>query len=191
MKFLLEKVKKQLSNFIDDYIEELSELNNEITQRSYDFNYVFYELDNMQFSLMKHPDESLIEFNELYAQVQSYQSRLVNIIIEIRKEKQIWLGYKYTVDRFFKKLKSILFSRSDIQSLKNQELRESRIYTELDPVIAIQSTVEEVLRNLDYLIDICTLKKDDLDKANTNMSRQQKVIESLIGLGYPVNINRS
>jgi len=37
------------------------------------------------------------------------------------------------------------------------------------------------------MIEIANIQKDKLDNAITNMSRQQRVTESLIGLGYPVN----
>lgn len=174
-----------MTGILEKYTQEILDLTNDITNRGYDFAWVLTEIDGIQFSLMNNPDDSLAEFMELYSVVQAHQSRLVSIIISIRKEKQVWLKFKYSVDGLFKKLRNtLLSSRTDIQILKSQELRDGKINEELEPLVNLQRIISGVFDDLEYLIEVCELKKDDLDKANTNMSRQQKVVETLIGLGY-------
>lgn len=174
-----------MNPLIEAYAPMVLEISEEIQNKAFDFAYVLPEIESIQFYLMEHPDDSLSEFNRAYSIVQAYQSRITTIIIEIRKEKQIWLIYKSRVDKLFKRLRSILMSgRDDIKSLKNQDLREAAIANELSDVVRLTDVVNDTIDDLDYLIDICELKRDDLERANTNMSRQQKVVESLIGLGY-------
>jgi len=175
-----------MEGILEKFTQEILDLTNDITNQGYDFAGVLPEIEGMQFSLMANPDDSLSEFMGLYSVLQAHQSRIVSIIITIRQEKQTWIKFKYSVDRLFKKLRNtLLSSRKDIQTLKSQELRDGKINEELEPLVNLQQIISGVFDDLDYLIEICELKRDDLDKANTNMSRQQKVVETLVGLGYP------
>lgn len=175
-----------MSDLLNLYQEQIEELTVQVTEKGYDFSYVMEELSSIQLSLLDHPEENLFEFNVLYATLQSHVSRVTNIILDLRAEKQFWISsFKYQVDKLFYKLRfNLLSSRIDIKALKTQELREAAISTELESIVEIRDIIEKAISDIDYLIKQCEIKRDDLDKANTNMSRQQRVIESLIGLGY-------
>lgn len=173
-----------MSNIIELYSDQILDLVGQVESKGYEFSEVISELQSIDLKLLDHPDEDLFGFNELYAEVQSYISRVTSIILSLREEKQVWLTFKYQADKLFSKMRyNLLSTRDDIKMLKSQELREASIFTELSQVIDIQSIIERSLSDLDYLVKQCEIKRDDLDKANTNMSRQQRVIESMIGLG--------
>ena len=56
--------------------------------------------------------------------------------------------------------------------------------------LIISNSEYNVIEDLDLSIDMVTVKREQLDKANTNLSRQQKVLDTLVGLGYPVHAQR-
>jgi t-SNARE complex subunit (syntaxin) len=79
-----------------------------------------------------------------------------------------------------------LTSREDIKGLRNKELQEAKVQEEVPELADLEEMIDSVIDDLDLMIDIVKEKKEELDKANTNLSRQQKVVESMIGLGYSV-----
>lgn len=180
-----------INDLIESHLEEVSEIVSFVQTREFNFGYVIPELREISVNLLPAPEEAINEFNILYALVQSYQSRIVSIIVELREEKQSWLSTKRTVDNLFRKLRNKILAEPEISSLKNQDLREAAVSKHLEMVVSLQTSVDNVLKDLEYLVEMCALKREDLERTNVNMSRQQKVVESLINLGYPVSyLNR-
>ena len=77
-----------------------------------------------------------------------------------------------------------------VRKLKNKELQEAYVHEQVSELVDVKELIEDAIDSLDLLIDTFQIRKDDLDKANVNLSRQQKVVESLIGLGHPVQSHR-
>lgn len=177
---------------IEEYVPELVDLIQEVQSRSYSFEEDLFWIQSLTFSITEHPEESVAEFNELYARVQSFHSRVTSILISILQEKAIWQRLYQRAKRLYRKARGgLLHSRKDIKELRNKELQEAAVHEEIRELVDVQEAIGFVLEDLDLLVEIVELKKEELDKANTNLSRQQKAVETLVGVGYPVQGARS
>ena len=176
---------------IDACISDLVEVVQEIQERNYSFDKEIQEIASISFSLQKDPQEDVVTFNELYAFVQSHLSRVAAIVIDIYREKAWWQKRYHRIKRLYLKARTLmLHTRSEIKALKNKELQEAAIHEEIREVVDLMSIIENVIDDLELSIDMVTVKREELDKANTNLSRQQKVLDTLVGLGYPVHARR-
>jgi hypothetical protein len=176
---------------IDACIPDLLQIIQDIQGRDYSFDKEIKEVASISFSLQKDPQEDVVIFNELYAEVQSQLSRISSIVIEMYREKAWWQKQYHIIKRLYRKARTLLLhTRADIKALKNKELQEAAIHEEIREVVDLMGIVENVIEDLELSIDLVTVKREELDKANTNLSRQQKVLDTLVGLGYPVHARR-
>ena len=176
---------------IDACIPDLVQIVEDIQGRDYTFDKEIQEVTSVSLSLQKDPQEDVIVFNELYAEVQSHLNRISSIIVEMYREKAWWQKRQHTIKRLYLKARTLLLhTRNEIKALKNKELQEAAIHEEIREVVDLKSIIENVIEDLELSIDMITVKRDELDKANTNLSRQQKVLDTLVGLGYPVHARR-
>jgi NifU-like protein involved in Fe-S cluster formation len=156
-----------------------------------DFVAEIQELKQMIVELDSDPDQNIGNLNALYAKVQGYLSRVAEILIEmheaLREARKAASGYKtaYALERA-----KLLSTSIEIQQLKNQSLQEAAVMTQLRSLFEQKEQAERDVDDLELLIKITQQKMDDLDKLNTNLSRQQKVVETLIGIGHQVKANR-
>ena len=176
---------------IDACIPDLLQIVEDIQGRDYTFDKEIQEVTAVSLSLHKDPQEDVVVFNELYAEVQSHLNRISSIIVEMYREKAWWQKRYHTVKRLYLKARTLLLhTRVEIKALKNKELQEAAIHEEIREVVDLKSIIENVIEDLELSIDMITVKRDELDKANTNLSRQQKVLDTLVGLGYPVHARK-
>jgi hypothetical protein len=91
-------------------------------------------------------------------------------------------------EKIFKRIKMRMLARDpDVKKLKNKELQEAYVSDKFDYVVAIIDNVEMHISNTDELINIVLLRDKDLDRANVNVSRQQRFVEGLLSQNHPVN----
>lgn len=151
----------------------------------------FRELDGIQFSLSPTPEEDLAGFNENYAYVQSYANRVASILMNIKKEIGEWRGLKSRTQAIFRKAKNtILVQDPSIKTLKNMELQTAAIQSKVPELIDLLEQLDILIDSLETDADVVKIKKELLDNANTNLSRQQRVVEAMISLNIPVGVYR-
>lgn len=172
---------------IEECIPDLESLIEEVSQRDFSFDEEMTEVRSLSFSLFANPDEDITEFNRLYSELQSNISRVATVLIGVMSEKALWQKWLGRTTGLYRKARNRLLStRSDIKELRNKELQEAKVHEEIPELIDLKELIERVIDDLDLSIDIIEVKKEELDKANSNLARQQKVVESMIGLGYAV-----
>lgn len=180
----LNKEKHPIESCASDLVSLIDDINN---ARSDPYDTPYREILQMGAELENSPEENLSSFNEKYAFIQSQHNRLTSIIIELRMELKRWQIYKSRLKILYRKARNLLLtSRDDIKTLRNKELQEAAIQTELDNIIDLLDGLDIVIEDLQYTSEIAMLKKDQLDKINMNINRQQKVVEDMIFLNHPV-----
>ncbi|MCK9543221.1 MAG: hypothetical protein M0R03_14465, partial [Novosphingobium sp.] len=106
-----------------EYFNDTSKLLDSVFSRFYDFSSEMAEIETMSFSLLEAPEESIADFNVLYARVQSLQSRCASILISINREKSEWQSLKSSAARVYKKVQNLIYVNDGIcKTLKNQQL---------------------------------------------------------------------
>jgi peptidoglycan hydrolase CwlO-like protein len=172
-------------------INKVEDLILEVSNQEFSFANDIQEILDMDFKLRPDPDNGMDEFNDLYAKVTSYQSRVAAIIIQIYREKAVWQKFYNRAKSMYRKNRNTLLGTHDeIRALRNKELQESAVQELIPELTDVKELIEDVLEDIDLLVTTVEEKKEELDKANTNLSRQQRVVESLIGLGHRVTPHR-
>jgi len=165
----------------------------EIRQQSFDFTRDLAEIRQIDFRLDAHPEDDVVGFNELYAAVQAHHSRVTKILMQLYREKGIWQRYRSRVKLYLRRKRNFIlagFTPVQLKQLKTKEVIEATIQERMPQWFDLMDRIEGVLEDLELLIDTAVLKRDELLNANVNMSRQQKAVETLIGLQYPVSARR-
>ena len=177
---------------VEECKQEVEELITDVYARDYTFEAELDEVNTtMVLQLDAHPEEAVAEFNELYSEAQAYQSRVTSILISAYKEKRVWERFNAIAKSLYRKAKNRLYvTDDDIKSLRNKELQEAAVQEKIPDLTNVKEYIENNVEDLESIISIVKEKKEDLDKANTNLSRQQKVVETLVGIGYSVRANR-
>jgi hypothetical protein len=186
------EVKILEDSLYDGYVDEVMELVNDVQSRIYDFSNEMHEVETMHFSLLEVPEESVADFNILYSKVQSYLTRCASILITINKEKGEWQSLKSKAERIYKKIQNFVYANDiKIKELKNQALQLAYAEEKMPSLIRVLQIIESVIPDLKSLEDRVQIRLNDLDRANTNLNRQQKITEDLIALNHPVRTFRS
>jgi len=180
-----------LKEVYDGYLATVDELSIDIKTRSFDLYSKLNELKEISVELLKDPEQHMVAFNELYAEAQSRYNRVCAILIEIIQEKSYWKRMYLITDKVFKRASNFLLTTDEVSSLRNQILQEAKVESELHLIVSLNKICKAVLEDMKDMIEIANIQKDKLNNAITNMSRQQRVTESLIGLGYPVGTHNS
>jgi len=169
------------------YKDSVDRLKEKVYARDYSFEEELKEISEMNINIVEHPEEDVAGFNELYSIVQSYRSRVSSILIDIQKEKSVWQEYKSEAKSIYRRAHDvILTTQEEVKNLRNKELQEAKVRESVVSLVYIMEYLDIILDNLEMLLYVFREKKEDLDSINTNLSRQQKIVESLIGLNYPV-----
>lgn len=149
----------------------------------------FKELDQIVFALSPTPEDDLAGFNENYAYVQSHANRVASMLMNSKKEVGEWRGFKSRAQSLFRKAKgSILVSDPSIKTLKNLDLQNAAIQSKIPEIVDLIEQLDLIIDSIETDIDVIKIKKELLDNANTNLSRQQRVVEDMIGLNIPVGV---
>lgn len=175
---------------IEQLLPQLQSLLADVQERKYSFGSEIDEIKQMQVSLISDPEHEVVGLNVLYGTVQGFLSRITYILLQVYEEKSVWLRYKHIADGLYRKAKNRLSAQENIRTAKNKEIQEALIQEEIPELSDIRDYIDFIIEDLDELSDIIKAKRDDLDKINTNLSRQQKVIDTLVGLNYPVTASR-
>jgi hypothetical protein len=174
----------------DLFSDDLELLVQEVGNQSYYFDSVLQEIKDMIFIITEDPENDFVSFNNLYAKVTAYFSRASSILISIETERAVWQKFHSRAKRMYKLKENIFLQDEVIQALRNKELQKATVESRMPEVVRMKILIEDVLDNLTGIAAIVKIKCDELDKACTNLNRQQRVVESMIGLGYPVNVKR-
>lgn len=167
------------------YVIELQELQAEIAQRSFNFESSIYELQEMQLSLAAHPEHNILELNEIYARGQAYFDRVTTILISIQAELSFWKAFLQEARRILKKARMLLIEYdTKVTQQKNLSLQEAYIEAQVPEIIFLVHELEKTIMRLKDYADMALLRRDSLDKLITTQGKQQRVLESLINLGY-------
>jgi len=175
---------------IEECIPDLSKLVEDIEERQQlIYNTPYLEIDDISFSLSTTPEDDINSFNEKYSYIQSHCNRVSDIFIQIKKELRIWSSYKNRLKILYRKARNLLLTtKPEIKALKNKELQEAAVQTSLETLVDLMDGLDIVIEELEYDADIVSIKMANLDKANVNLNRQQKVVEDMIGLNGPVGV---
>ncbi len=153
-----------------------------------DFENEIKEVLMFSCTLDQFPEEAFADISFLYAEVQSYLSRTSSVLSNMYVYKSKLGRLVREGNRIFKKAKNrILATEEDIRKLRNQSLQEAAINDKLYYIVDIIDSINNSLEYLSEQIDIVAIKEKDLDRINSNINRQQRHVESLIGLNYPVH----
>lgn len=184
------KITGSITYPIESYVSDLLSLVDEIKNRHLTIYKVPYdEIDGINFTLSENPDEDIAIFNNKYAYVQSYISRLAYILIQLKKELRVWNSIIGRLNVLYKKARNLLLiNKPDIKSLRNKELQEAAIQNELSDLVSLIDEVNLIIDELNYDYDIVMIKKDTLDRANLNLNRQQKIVEDEMLLNGILNV---
>ena len=186
------EVKILEEDIYEGYSGEVMEVLEDIHARMYDFSDEMHEVENMNFTLLSAPEESVADFNILYARVQSYLSRCASILITINKEKSEWQSVKSKAERIHKKIQNFVFANDPkIKELKNQALQTAYAEEKMPSLVRALNIIDSVIPDLKLLEDRVQIRLNDLDRGNTNLNRQQKITEDLIALNHPIGTFRS
>ena len=181
----------ELFHPLADHVPILLEIVQGIQQREYSFDPEIEEVRKLTPHLEEAPEDDVAGFNTLYSVLQAYQSRTASIMFSVLQEKAWWIQQLHHVKRSYKRARAVLLhTRPEIKELRNKELQDAAISEEINEIVQLMSFLEDVIEDLELTVELLQVKQTDLEKANTNLSRQQKIVESLIGLGDPVRARR-
>ncbi len=181
---------KEIIHPVERYTNDLNHLLDAISERTEVMYQVPYEeLNNILDELDPNPDIDIAIFNEKYSYVQSHHNRVCKILSELKKEYKTWQTFLGEARILYKKARNnILTNNKELQKLKNRDLQEAALQEEIPDLVDLVDRLEIIVNELKEEIGIVTLKADLIDKANTNINRQQKIVEDEIVLHYPVGV---
>jgi len=166
----------------DPVVEDLI---NDVYTEAYDFTEDYREVMSLRMDLYENPEEGLAELGTQYAEVQAFVSRVTNILTEILVKRSTWRIYKSRIDQIYIRARNHYFIHDvTVKSLRNKELQEAAVQERIPHIMTMMNFIDRVAADLKDLLEIVREKKDEFDKINVNINRQQKIVESLISLGY-------
>ncbi len=174
-----------------NFIPKLEYLLSEVLQRSYDFTEDLNEIETLNTDLTENPEEGIVEFNIAYAKVQNDFNYVSDIHGKVLREIAIWQNFLSQANALYRRERNkILVKDKIIQALRNQSLQEAAVQEQLKEISDLKEQLENVVKDLKNISLIIENKKDKLDKAAVAFNRQQRNVETLIGLNYPVKAKR-
>jgi hypothetical protein len=175
-----------LQEVYEGYTQAVEDLSYNIYTHYFVFEDVVKEIEDMRVKLLRAPEDDMASFNTLYAEAQSYHSRACGVLISFIDERRFWRRLEIIGDKLYARSRNFLLGTPEIQDLRNQALQNAKVDSKLQLLLSLISVITGALSDMKDLIEIVQVKIDELNNIITNMSRQQRVTESLIGLGYPV-----
>lgn len=154
-----------------------------------DFTAELEETKGFRYALDDYPEEAISDLSILYAEIQSYLSRVTSILSEMYSYKSKLNELLRESKRIYKKARNSIFvNNAAVNKLKNQTLMEAFIDNYISDIVEVRDELEDSVDAVDDLIQIMLVHDKNLERANVNVSRQQRIIEVLIGLNYPVHL---
>lgn len=181
---------EEIDHPIETCIPDLVELLQDIYEKQENLYRVPYEeVNTLTTELDNYPDDDIALFNEKYSKVQSQNNRITVILIELRQELKEWKSLKNRLKILYRKARNLLLvERPEIKALRNKELQEAAIQNKITNLVDIVEGVDNIIEGIEEDISIVKIKKDNLDNANINLSRQQKVVEDIMALNGIVGV---
>lgn len=172
----------QFRKYKQSNLEALS-FDDDLYDLTYDFQADIQEVLCMDVELSQNPEADVAQFNVNYAKVQGYINRISTILINVYNEKAKWQRKKSVLAIMYERDKNLILTNNlEIQKLRNKDLQNAQVDVQLGDNVGVLAYVNSIVKDLEDLISIITIKKDALDKANTNLSRQQRIVESLANI---------
>lgn len=174
------------------FIPKLEVLVGKVISRTYDFTSDVEEIEGLNNNLSIDPEEGIIEFNELYADIQNNFNYVADVHGKILRELSVWQNFLSQANALYRRERNrILNSDIKIKALRNQSLQEAAVQEEIPEISDLKEQLENIIKDLKSLSLIVENKKDKLDKAAVAVNRQQRNVETMIGLNYPVKAVRA
>lgn len=140
-----------------------------------------YDLDNF-------PEEAISDLSIIYAEIQAYMSRVTSILSDMYSYKAELNKCLRDAKRIYKKARNCIFTtHKKIKLLKNQTQMEAFIDNYLSDIVEIRDLLDDRIEAVGDMIQIMVVHDKNLERANVNVSRQQRIVEVLINLNYPVH----
>lgn len=169
----------------NSYVTDLQALQNNLSMRGFSFEGSIAEVQGMQVHLSPTPENNLLDFNEIYAKSQAYFDRVTSILIDMQAELSFWKSALQDARGIMKRARMLLIvNDSKVLIQKNLSLQEAYIESQVPDIVFLIHEIEKTVAKLKDYTDIALLKRDSLDKLITTQGKQQRVVESLITLGY-------
>ena len=177
-------VTNNIQHPLEECLPSLQEIVEEIKDRQLQiYNVPYNELNEIVIALIPNPDEDIAAFNETYAYIQSYINRISTILISVRKELKIWNIFKLRLKVIYRKAKNnLLINDPSIKALRNKDMQEAAIQEKIPELTDLLEGLDIIIEGLEHDEYVVKIKKEQLDTANVNLNRQQKVVEDMIGL---------
>ena len=100
--------------------------------------------------------------------------------------------FKSKAERIYKRVQNIVYVTDAVcKTLKNQALQQAYAEEKMPSLVRVLDIINSIIPDLKLLGDRVEIKLSDLDRANTNLNRQQKITEDLIALNHPVGTLRT
>jgi len=174
------------------FIPKLEVLVGKVISRTYDFTSDVEEIEGLNNNLSIDPEEGIIEFNELYADIQNNFNYVADVHGKILRELSVWQNFLSQANALYRRERNrILNSDIKIKALRNQSLQEAAVQEKIPEISDLKEQLENIIKDLKSLSLIVENKKDKLDKAAVAVNRQQRNVETMIGLNYPVKAVRA
>ena len=177
-------VTNNIQHPLEECLPSLQEIVEEIKDRQLQiYNVPYNELNEIVIALIPNPDEDIAAFNETYAYIQSYINRISTILISVRKELKIWNVFKLRLKVIYRKAKNnLIINDPSIKALRNKDMQEAAIQEKIPELTDLLEGLDIIIEGLEHDEYVVKIKKEQLDTANVNLNRQQKVVEDMIGL---------
>jgi len=178
----------QLIHPRSEYRDSVIELINDVDGAPFDFEAELGEVREMHVELVPEPELSVEDFNKLYADAQGYRSRVASIIMEVVLIKAEWTSRLSKARWLYETGTNYIYSTDEepynkIKSAKNLAIQGSYIAECMPHLYDIRDKIDRICKRVDAILSIFKEKKDDLDEILTNLSRQQRNVETMVGLG--------
>lgn len=174
-----------------NFIPKLEFLLGEILSRSFDFTADLNVIEEVNSDLSPDPENGIIEFNTLYAEIQNNFNYVADVQGKVLREIAEWQRFLSQAIALYRRERNrILVNDKVIQALRNQALQEAAVQEQLPEITDLKEQLENIVRDLKSMSLIIENKKDKLDKAAVALNRQQRNVETMIGLNYPVKAKR-
>jgi len=145
------------------------------------------EIKEIKYALDSFPEEAFADIAILYAKVQSYMSRVTSILTNMYQQRVELKHILSDLNKIYKRCKTrILSTDKTISKLRNQSLQEATVNERIYYVVNLIDELNSNIEDLEEKITIVLLRDKDLERANVNIARQQRLVESLASLNYPV-----
>jgi hypothetical protein len=181
---------EQLIHPHEGYRHYVEQLISDVDNDAFDFNAELQEIKSpdMQVKLLPEPEMAVDDFNILYARAQACRSRVSAIMGDVLLIKSKWISRLSTATWLYDVGQNHIYTTdqepySHIRSAKNLAIQSAYIAECMPHLYDLCSSLKRFTQSIDVIYSVFKEKRDDMDEILTNLSRQQRNVETMIGLG--------